>query len=283
MTTKSFQLNLNNCLFDLSSPVIMGVVNATPDSFFSGNRLTSDKQLLNRVEQHLKDGAKIIDLGGYSTRPGADVITVEEEIKRLSDALDIILKKFPQTIISVDTFRSTVARHVVEKYGVAIINDIGGGTLDNIMFETIADLKVAYVLMHTRGNPGSMSYLTDYEDVVSEVFAFLAKRVAQLHLHGVKDVIIDPGLGFAKTTEQNFQLLNKLAYFHELDCPILAGLSRKSMIYKTLNTRPEEALNGTTALNMLALSAGAQILRVHDVKEAAEAIQLFKAFEGQTK
>jgi len=256
----------------------MGILNVTPDSFFMRSRFKSDRTLLQQVEQFLADGATMIDVGGYSTRPQAAPVSVDDEIKRISDALEIICKKFPEAIISVDTFRSPVARASVEQFGVAMINDISGGTLDPMMFETVADLKVAYVLMHTRGTPQNMQGNTDYEDVVSEVLQFLQKRVAQLHLLGVNDVVIDPGFGFAKTMDQNYELLSKLSYFQEINVPILAGVSRKSMIYKLLNTDPDGAMNGTTAVNMLALMGGASILRVHDVKEAVEAIKIFSEY-----
>lgn len=278
MDADKYQLKLNDKLIDLSTPVVMGIANLTPDSFFWGNRLTSDLSILRCVEKIVESGGTIIDIGGHSTRPGAEMLTTDVEIKRLSEGIEIILKKFPDALISVDTFNASVARYMVDNYNVAMINDVSGGTLDHYMFETIADLKVAYVLMHTRGNPVSMQQFTDYENVVSEVMQFLEKRLAQLHILGVTDVVIDPGFGFAKTTEQNYMLLNKLSYFKELNVPILAGLSRKSMIYKVLETDAEHALNGTTAANMLALSGGASILRVHDVKEAVESIKIFKQF-----
>jgi len=271
----NYQLKLNNKLIDLSTPIVMGIVNVTPDSFFRGNRFTSDYSVLKCVEKIIENGGAIVDVGGYSTRPGAEMISSEEEIKRLSDGIEIILKKFPDTIISVDTFRSNVARYLVKTYKIAMINDISGGTLDNFMFETIADLKVAYVLMHYRGNPNTMQQLTDYVNVVSEVIHFLEKRLAQLHLLGVTDIVVDPGFGFAKTLEQSYRILKNLPVFQELNAPILVGVSRKSMIYKLLEIDPESALNGTTAVNILALMGGASILRVHDVKEAVEAIKLF--------
>jgi dihydropteroate synthase len=276
------QIKLNNRLFDLSTPAVMGIVNATPDSFYSGNRFLSDKALLTSVEKMMVDGVDILDFGGYSTRPMAKNISSEEEIERLSNAIETVLKKFPDCIISVDTFRANVARNMVKNYNVSIINDIGGGTLDDLMFETIADLKVAYVLMHTRGTPATMQQLTNYDDVVSEVIAFLQKRIAQLHLLGVTDIIADPGFGFAKTTEQNYRLLNKLSYFTALNTPLLVGLSRKSMITKALDIDTKDALNGTTAANMLALAGGASILRVHDVKEARQAISIFMEYDKQS-
>ena len=278
MNSKALQINLNDKLIDLSTPIVMGILNTTPDSFFKGNRFVSDKGILKCVEKIVSEGGSLIDIGGYSTRPQADVVTDEEEIRRVSEALEIILKKFPDVYISVDTFRSTVVREVVRNYKVAMINDIGGGTLDPLMFETIADLKVAYVLMHTRGTPQTMQSKTEYDDLTADVFRFLEKRIAQLRLFGVNDIIIDPGFGFAKTGDQNFELLKKLSYFKELNVPVLAGLSRKSMIYNLLDTDAEGALNGTTAANMLALLGGASILRVHDVKEAFQTIEIYKAY-----
>lgn len=276
-------LKLKGELYDLRTPVVMGVINITPDSFFAFSRYKSDRTLLQQVETFLSDGATIIDVGGYSTRPQAAPVSVDEEIKRISEALEIICKKFPDVLLSVDTFRSPVARMAVQEYGVAMINDIGGGTLDQLMFETIADLQVAYVLMHTRGNPQHMQEQTQYEDVVADVLQFLAKRVAQLRLLGVHDVVIDPGFGFAKTLEQNYEMMSKLSIFRQINAPLLVGISRKSMIYKLLGVDPEEALNGTTALNMLALMGGASILRVHDVKEAVETIRIFNAYRQSTK
>jgi dihydropteroate synthase len=281
MKPDSLQLNLNNRLVDLSTPVIMGIVNVTPDSFFKGNRFVTQKAILNGVEKMILEGAGIIDVGGYSTRPSAEVITQDEEIRRLSEGLDVILKKFPDVLISVDTFRSGVASHVVKNYGVAMINDVSGGTLDDLMFETVANLHVAYVLMHMRGTPQTMQTQVQYDDVVSDVLHFMEKRLARLHLLGVNDVIIDPGFGFAKTMEQNYTLLNKLQYFNLLNVPILAGMSRKSMLTKLLGIDGNEALNATTAANMLALMGGASILRVHDVKEARQTISIYnKYFEA---
>jgi len=276
MKTNSLLINLNSRLVDLSVPVVMGIVNVTPDSFFAGNRFVTDKSILLAVEKMVLEGAGIIDIGGYSTRPLAEPVTQDEEIRRVSQGLEIILKKYPDVAISVDTFRSGVARHVVHNFGVAMINDVSGGTLDDLMFETIADLKVAYVLMHMRGTPQTMQTNLKYEDVVSEVLHFLAKRLAQLHLLGVTDVVVDPGFGFAKTIDQNFKLLNKLEYFQQLNVPILAGFSRKSMLTKTLGIDANNALNATTAANMLALMGGASILRVHDVKEAMQTISIYQ-------
>ncbi|MDD2283868.1 MAG: dihydropteroate synthase [Paludibacter sp.] len=282
MNDSDLFLKLNGKLYDLRTPIVMGIVNITPDSFFAFSRYKSDRTLLQQVETFLNDGATLIDIGGYSTRPQAEPVSVDEEIQRISEALELICKKFPEAVLSVDTFRSPVARMAVQQYGVAMINDISGGTLDQQMFETIAGLQVAYVLMHTRGTPQHMQEHTDYEDVVAEVLQFLAKRVAQLRLLGVHDVVIDPGFGFAKTLEQNYEMMYKLAFFRQIQAPLLVGVSRKSMIYKLLETDPEGSLNGTTALNMLALMGGASILRVHDVKEAVETVKIFKAYSQTT-
>lgn len=275
----SLFLKLNQRLYDLRKPVVMGIVNVTPDSFFSLSRFKSGRSLLNQVEQQIADGATIIDVGGYSTRPQASPVSSEEELRRISEPIELIRKKFPDVPVSVDTFRAEVARAVVERYGVAMINDVSGGTLDSSMFETVAAMKVAYVLMHTKGTPQTMHTLTEYDALVPDIMHFLEKRVAQLHLLGVNDVVIDPGFGFAKTPEQNYELLRKLEYFKEIEVPLLVGVSRKSMIYKLLETTPEAALNGTTAVHMLALLGGASILRVHDVKEAMEAIKIFNAWQ----
>ncbi len=274
------QIKLKGNLLDLSVPVVMGIVNVTPDSFFAGSRKTTMTDILVSVEKNLRDGARILDLGGYSSRPSAADVSVEEEISRLSFALDIILKKFPDVYISVDTFRAAVAKHVVKNYGVAIINDIGGGTLDKDMFDTIAGLNVAYVLMHMRGTPSTMSKLTQYVNLTAEVIRFLEKGLYKLHKLGVNDVIVDPGFGFAKTCGQNYTLLKEMSYLSILEAPVLAGISRKSMIYNLLKTDPQNALNGTTAVNMLALLGGASILRVHDVKEAMETIRIFEQYRN---
>lgn len=275
----SLFLKLNQRLYDLRKPVVMGIVNVTPDSFFSLSRFRAGRSLLNQVEQQIADGATIIDVGGYSTRPQAAPVSSEEELRRISEPIELIRKKFPDVPVSVDTFRSEVARAVVERYGVAMINDVSGGTLDPRMFETVAAMKVAYVLMHMKGTPQQMHTLTEYDALLPDIIHFLEKRVAQLHLLGVNDVVIDPGFGFAKTLDQNYELLHKLEYFKEIEVPMLVGVSRKSMIYKLLGTTPEGALNGTTAVHMLALMGGASILRVHDVKEAMEAIKIFNAWQ----
>lgn len=273
------QIKLNNKLYDLSTPMVMGIVNITPDSFYPESRFRSDKSILTAVERMLEDGADIIDFGGYSTRPNAENVPANEELERLSGAIEMVLKRFPDTIVSIDTFRASIVREMVRNFNVSLINDISGGTLDDLMFETIADLQVAYVLMHTKGTPFNMQTMTDYEDVVAEVLSFLQKRIAQLHLLGVKDIIADPGFGFAKTTEQNYNLLACLSYFSELNVPVLVGLSRKSMLTKVLKIEAKDALIATNGANMLALMGGASILRVHDVKEAKQTISIFSEYK----
>ncbi len=279
ISKSGYTIKLKSRLYDLSSPIVMGIINLTPDSFFSLSRYKSDSHLLKRIENFIEEGATIIDVGGYSTRPQAEAISVDEEMARVSKALNVILKNFPELIISVDTFRSRVARMAVEDYDVAMINDISGGILDPVMFETIAQLQVAYVLMHTRGAPQYMQENTDYDDLIAEVLHVLAQKVAQLRLLNVNDVVIDPGFGFAKTLEQNYKLMKNLHVFNNINAPLLVGVSRKSMVYNLLETIPEKALNGTTALHILALLGGANILRTHDVKEAIEAIKIFEAYQ----
>lgn len=271
-----FQLNINGDLLDLSTPIVMGVVNITPDSFYSGSRKQTEKEILDYVEKAVSDGAKIIDIGAYSTRPSAEFISEEEEKVRLSKALQSIMNKFPEVIISLDTFRANVAKWGVEKYNVKIINDISGGNLNKNMFETVAKLNVPYILMHTRGTPQTMQSLTDYDNLLADLMGYFQQKIDSLIQLDVKDIIIDPGFGFAKTLEQNYELVAKMNYFTELGFPILFGVSRKSMIYNLLHTTPDKALNGTTALNMLGLLNGASILRVHDVEPAMETIKIFE-------
>lgn len=264
-------------LLSLRQPLVMGIINVTPDSFYSASRIEGSEHLRRRVRQMLSEGVDIIDLGGYSSRPGAADVSAEEEYGRLASALEIVREEAPDAILSVDTFRADVARKCVKNSGVQIINDIGGGTLDSSMFETVAELKVAYVLMHTRGNPSTMNSFTDYNDVTADVLSDLAFKAYKLRELGVCDIILDPGFGFAKTTRQNFRLLDNLQVFRETGMPVIVGLSRKSMIWKTLKESPEEALEGTTALNMVALTKGADILRVHDVKAAKDCVKLYCA------
>jgi len=269
----NISLNLRGHLLDLRTPKVMGILNVTPDSFYDGGRLPDEESLLLQAKTMIDEGAALLDIGGYSTRPGAADISEAEESGRVVPAIRAIVKNFTTTPVSVDTFRSGVARTAVEA-GASMVNDISGGSLDPNMFETIADLKVPYVLMHMRGNPQTMSKQTQYENLVKEMALYFSKKLEALLRLGVKDIILDPGFGFAKTADQNFEILQHLDYFKIFRLPILAGLSRKSMIWKTLQTDPSNALNGTTALNMMALSKGASMLRVHDVKEAVESVIL---------
>jgi len=271
---RSETINIRGKLIDLSIPRIMGILNVTPDSFYDGDKFMTENSILNQVEKMLAEGASFIDVGGYSSRPDAVDIPEKEEISRSVNAVKLIAKKFPAAILSIDTFRSEVARQAVLD-GASMINDISAGELDEKMFTTVAQLKVPYVIMHMRGTPQTMKTLTEYENIIKEITNYFHQKILVLHALGVHDIIIDPGFGFAKTIEQNFQLLSHLDHFKILGKPILAGLSRKSMIWKTLGTSPAGALNGTTAVNMTALLKGATILRVHDVKEAVEVIKLF--------
>ena len=271
-------LNIRGTLWDLSTPKVMGILNVTPDSFYDGGRYEEEKSIIGKVEKMLSEGADLIDVGGYSTRPGAAEILEAEEQKRVVDAIRIILSAFPQVVLSIDTFRSGVARAAVEA-GASLINDISGGELDQKMFETVAALQVPYVLMHLRGTPQTMTQLTQYDNLIKNITDYFHRKLESLHRLGVKDILIDPGFGFAKTVEQNFELLNHLDYLQILGKPILVGLSRKSMIWRTLETNAEGALNGSTALHTLALLKGAGILRVHDVKEAVECIRLIGRLE----
>lgn len=258
----------------LDTPKVMGILNLTPDSFYDGGRYVQDDLVLAQAEKMIAEGADIIDIGGYSTRPGAAEISIEEETFRVLKGIDIVLKHFPEAVISVDTFRSKVASAAVAQ-GARMINDISGGTLDEEMFDCVAEMGVPYILMHMRGHPGNMKDLVKYENLLEEILIFFQERVHSLLEKGVADIIIDPGFGFAKNISQNYEILRNLNYFKILNLPILAGLSRKSTIYKSLHTGPEEALNGTTVLNTIALMNGAQLLRVHDVKEAVEAVTLY--------
>lgn len=273
-----YSINVRGRLFDLSQPQVMGILNVTPDSFYSGSRMQTDAQIAARAEQIVEEGGTMIDLGAYSSRSGAADVSFEEELSRLSRALGIVRGLFPDVVVSVDTFRSEVARRCVEDYGADIINDISGGTLDEDMFPTVASLNVPYILMHMRGTPQTMQQQTDYKDVTAEVLRYFGEKVDRLHAMGVSDIILDPGYGFAKTLEQNYQLLSRQRVFEVLDLPVLVGVSRKSMICKVLGCTPEEALNGTSVLHALALQQGTHILRVHDVKEAVETIKLVSMF-----
>ena len=266
-------INLNGNLMDLSTPKIMGILNVTPDSFYDGGMFDSNKKILDHVEKMLTDGADIIDLGGYSSRPGAKEVKLKDEIKRVVPTIELIKKEFNETTISVDTFRSEVALQAVNS-GASIINDISGGDLDPNMFNCVAELNVPYIIMHMQGNPKNMQNNPLYENVIVEIIENLSKKVFEATEAGVIDVIIDPGFGFGKTIEHNYKILSELSFFKELDCPILVGLSRKSMIYSLLEEKPENVLNGTTCLNTVSILNGANILRVHDVKEAKEVVKL---------
>ncbi|MGN7886082.1 dihydropteroate synthase [Dyadobacter endophyticus] len=269
-------LNIRGTLLDLSAPLVMGIINITPDSFYSGSRVVSSDQIVEKAGQMVLDGAAMLDIGGYSTRPGARDVSVGEEGDRIESAVEPLAKYFPDLIISVDTFRAEVAERGIGK-GAHVVNDVAGGTLDDAMFETVARLRVPYILMHMRGTPQTMNQLTAYERLVPDILRDLRQKAAVLQSKGVGDLIIDPGFGFAKTIAQNFELMRELDQFKLLGYPVLVGISRKTTIYKTLNISPEESLNGTTVLNTLALERGVSILRVHDVKPAVEAVKLWMA------
>jgi len=266
-------LNIGGKLLDLSTPQVMGIMNITPDSFYSESRVNQLDEAYKKAERMLSEGASILDLGGHSTRPGADAVSEEEERKRILPVVEMLRKNFPNAILSIDTFRASVARQAVEA-GAHIINDIAGGNLDPQMFETVAALNVPYILMHSRGTPQTMKDLNQYEDLVTDVLRELQAKIYQLQQFGVKDIVADMGFGFAKNADQNYVLLNELKSFQALNVPILAGVSRKSMIWRKLNITPDQSLNGTTVLNTVALLNGASILRVHDVREAVEAVKL---------
>lgn len=268
-------INCNGELIDLSTPKVMGILNVTPDSFFDGGRYTNDLKVLQRVEQMLTDGATFIDVGGYSSKPNAVAVTVQEEKARTIPVVASIVQHFPEAIVSIDTFRSDVAQLCLDQ-GAAIVNDISAGLLDPLMLKIVANYQVPYIMMHMKGTPQTMSALAQYDDLVKEMLLYFSERIAAARSFGISDLIVDPGFGFAKTIDQNFELLRHLDIFKSLELPILAGVSRKSMIHKTLQIKPEEALNGTTVLNTLALEKGASILRVHDVKEAVETIKLWQ-------
>lgn len=267
-------INVNGRLMDLSEPQVMGILNVTPDSFYAGSRSETEKDIVQRLHQIIDEGASIIDIGGYSSRPNAEHISAEEEMNRLRNGLEIIRKHSPNAVVSADTFRADVAKMCVEEYGVAIINDISAGQMDETMFSTIAQLGIPYIIMHMKGTPQDMQMNPQYDHFLKEIFYYFSEKVQKLKDLGVKDIILDPGFGFGKTLEHNYELMNHLEEFSLFELPLLAGVSRKSMIYKLLGTTPEEALNGTTALHTIALLKGTNILRVHDVKEAVESIKI---------
>ena len=267
-------INVNGQLMDLSKPQVMGILNVTPDSFYAGCRTKTEQEIIHRLHQMIDEGASIIDIGAYSSRPGANDVSMKEEMTRLRMGLKLIREHYPDAIVSVDTFRADVAKMCVEEYGVAIINDISAGNMDVKMFTTIVQLGVPYIIMHMKGTPQDMQVHPQYDNLLKEIFYFLSEKVQKLRDLGVKDIILDPGFGFGKTLEQNYQLMNHLEEFALFELPLLVGISRKSMIYKLLGGEPEEALNGTSILNTIALQKGAHILRVHDVKAAVEAVKI---------
>jgi dihydropteroate synthase len=272
MSVKS--LNIKGCLQSLETPLVMGILNVTPDSFYAGSRMQTEPAIRQRIETILEEGGTIIDAGGCSTRPDAAEVSAEEEMRRLAPALELLQKHCPDVAVSVDTFRAKVAQWAVEEYGVAMVNDISGGNLDPQMFETVARLRVPYILMHLRGTPQTMQQMTDYTDMMEEILLYFAEKVRTLRLLGVNDVILDPGFGFAKTTEQNYELMRRLPEFALFELPLLVGVSRKRMVCEVLDVVASEGLNGTTALHTFALLNGADILRVHDVRAAVEAVKI---------
>jgi dihydropteroate synthase len=272
--SKNRSLNCGGRLLDLSVPKIMGILNVTPDSFYDGGKYNNPDKMLVKILSMIGEGADIVDVGGMSTRPGSEPVSEKEEIKRIIPALRLIRDHYPDTIISVDTYRANVARIAIKEFSVEIINDISGGEMDISMFDTIAELGIPYIFMHMKGSPRTMQTQTHYEDMISEMLDYFAVKVDRLRSMGINDIVIDPGFGFSKSLEQNFHLLHHLDVFQTFELPIMAGISRKSMIYKTLGTEPSESLNGTTVLNTVALLKGANILRVHDIKEAVQTVKL---------
>lgn len=273
--SQSITINVGGRLVSFDEPQVMGILNVTPDSFFATSRCRSEGEIRQRVCQIRQEGATMVDIGAYSSRPGAEDVSKDEELRRLLPAIDIVREEWPEAVVSVDTFRAEVACKAVEA-GADIVNDISGGEMDREMFSAVSELHVPYILMHMQGTPKDMQVEPKYENLMCEVFRSLGERVEALHEMGVADIILDPGFGFGKTMTQNYEMMARLEEFRLLGCPLLVGVSRKSMIYRLLNTMPEESLNGTTALNMIALMKGADILRVHDVKEAVEAIKIYR-------
>ncbi|MEO7977232.1 dihydropteroate synthase [Flavobacterium sp.] len=267
-------INCKGQLIDLSIPKVMGILNITPNSFFDGGKYKNQDEIISQVTKMLNDGATFIDIGAYSSKPSAEFVSEKEEIERIVPVIQLILNNFPDTLLSIDTFRAEVAKTSIEN-GAAIINDISAGGLDDKMFDVIAHYNVPYIMMHMRGNPKTMQGLTQYDDIVKEMLFYFSEKAKKAKNFGINDLIVDPGFGFAKTTNQNYEILQKMELFNLLELPVLAGFSRKSMIYKTLNGTAQEALNGTTVLNTIALTKGAKILRVHDVKEAMETVTLY--------
>lgn len=274
LSAKPKYINIRGKLFDLEVPKVMGIINITPDSFYEGSRVSSDEDVMRLAAEMISEGADILDVGGYSSRPYADDVAPEEEKKRVLGGIDVISRNFPGTVISIDTFRSDIAYEAITRCGAHIINDISGGEADNKMFSLVKELNVPYIMMHMKGTPGTMQENPVYEDIISDILTWFGSRIVNLQSAGVKDIILDPGIGFGKTINHNFEILRRLGDFAITGLPILVGVSRKSMICKTLGITPDEALNGTSVLNSVALMGGADILRVHDVKEAKEAVKL---------
>lgn len=273
----SYTLNIKGRLFDLSEPQVMGILNVTPDSFFDGSRKQTESEIRSRVEQIVAEGGSMIDIGAYSSRPGADDVSAKEEMERLRKGMKILREVAPEIPVSVDTFRADVAKMSIEELGADVINDISGGELDKNMFETVAKLKVPYILMHMKGTPQTMQQAPHYDNLMKEIMLYFAEKVQQLRDLGQKDIVLDPGFGFAKTLEHNYELMNHMEELKLFELPILSGISRKSMIYRLLGGTPQDALNGTSVLNTISLLKGASILRVHDVKEAVETTKIVKA------
>ncbi|WP_367769553.1 dihydropteroate synthase [Flavobacterium sp. WC2421] len=268
-------INCKGQLIDLAHPKVMGILNVTPNSFFDGGKYNDENEILSQVKKMLNEGATFIDIGAYSSKPNAEFVTEEEEIARIVPVIQLILKQYPETLLSIDTFRAGVAKASLEN-GAALINDIAAGNLDEKMFEVVAEYNVPYIMMQMRGTPKTMQTMTSYNDIVKEMLFYFSEKIAKARSFGINDLIIDPGFGFAKTLEQNYEVMKKMELFQMLDLPLLVGISRKSMIYKVLETTANEALNGTTFLNTIGLTKGANILRVHDVKEAVECVKLYE-------
>jgi len=280
---KKHTIACNGKIIDISVPIVMGILNITPDSFFDGGKYLNKEKILSYTEKMLNEGASIIDIGAYSSRPGADEVGEKEERKRLSFALEIIRENIPDAVLSVDSFRAGIAANVIEKYKVDIINDISGGSIEPEILDVVASAEVPYITMHMQGNPQTMQNNPVYKHVVKEVLDYFIKHISLLRDKGINDIIIDPGFGFGKTIDHNYQLLAGLDVFQMLELPVLVGLSRKSMVYKLLGTSPDEALTGTIALNFVALQKGASILRVHDVREAVETISIYKKLSDESE
>ncbi len=272
-------INVKGQLLDLSQPVVMGIINITPDSFYEKSRKQSESEIVEQTKRMLHDGASIIDLGAQSSNPNSPLVSAKEEASRLRKVLPTLIQEFPNAIFSIDTFYSDVARMCVEEFGIALVNDISGGQIDDKMFSTVAQLRVPYVLMHMKGTPQNMTQQADYKHLIQDIFFYFSQKIEELSILGMNDIIIDPGFGFSKTLNQNYELMAQLRNFHIFELPLLVGVSRKSMIYKFLEITPAESLNGTTALQMYSLMNGANILRVHDVKEAVETIKIFNKIQ----